>query len=156
MSLQIGPIFTICSRTGLRSSHVSWEVDEGVFLIGGYEPESKRSSELVRYDGNVEEAFPLKYDVYSSCAINEGYTVVITGGWGADFKVVRYDRRGWVEDLPDLLTDNVYHACGQYTNSNNQKVKDYSCTYIFPLQSILGLIGYWWSFWPRPHWIHSH
>ena len=71
----------------------------------------------------------MKYDVYSSCAINEGYTVVITGGWGADFKVVRYNRAGWVEDLPDLLTDNVYHACGQYTNSNRQKVKDYSCTY---------------------------
>ena len=91
------------------------------------------SSELVRYDGNVEEAFPLKYDVFSSCAINEGDSVVITGGWApgveGDKRVSRYNRTGWVEDLPNLLTGNRYHACGTYTNSNNQKAKVFHCFY---------------------------
>ena len=114
-----------------RVSHVSWEVEEGVYLLGG--EEFRNSSELVRYDGKVEEAFPLKYDVYSSCAINEGDSVVITGGWApgveGDKRVSRYNRTGWVEDLPNLLTGNRYHACGTYTNSNNQKVKVFHSFY---------------------------
>ena len=44
-----------------RARHVSWEVDDGVILMGGYEEGSQLTSELVRYDGGVEEAFPLKY-----------------------------------------------------------------------------------------------
>ena len=120
-----------------RVRHVSWEVEEGVYLLGGYDfnniNRGMNSSELVRYDGKVEEAFPLKYIFFSSCAINEGDSVVLTGGWvpGAegDKRVSRYNRTGWVEDLPNLLTGNRYHACGTYTNSNNQKAKVFHCFY---------------------------
>ena len=91
--------------------------------MGGADDSASLTSELVRYDGGVEAAFPLKYVVYASCAINEGDSVVVTGGWGSDKRAVRYNRAGWVEDLPNLLTGNRYHACGHYTNNDNQKVR---------------------------------
>ena len=42
-----------------RINHVSWATASGVYLIGG--SVSKKTSELVKEDGSVEEGFKLKY-----------------------------------------------------------------------------------------------
>ena len=73
-------------------------------------------------DGVVKELFALKHIVYASCAINEGDSVVVTGGWYSVNTVSRYNINGWTENLPNLLGPRVYHACGHYLNSDNQKV----------------------------------
>ena len=44
-----------------RKAHVSWFTASGLYLIGGDDPSSTRTSELVKEDGSVEKAFRLKY-----------------------------------------------------------------------------------------------
>ena len=44
----------------VRQAHVSWETENGVYLMGGWH--SKNSTELVKKDGTVEDGFSLKYD----------------------------------------------------------------------------------------------
>ena len=106
-----------------RSHHVSWEVEGGVILMGGHGDGIKKT-EFVQYDGGVEESFPLKNNVWTSCAINEGSSVVVTGGFYANRIVARYNRNGFVEYLPSLSgRGRNYHACGMYINGNNQKVR---------------------------------
>ena len=41
--------------------------------------------------------------------------VVITGGDYTKKIVSKYDRNGWVEDLPQLNTGRYYHACGSFS-----------------------------------------
>ena len=45
-----------------RYNHVSWATTSGVYLIGGRDSPSLRTSEKLNLDGSVEEAFSLKYD----------------------------------------------------------------------------------------------
>ena len=90
--------------------------------MGGH-GDAIQKTEFVQYDGGVEESFPLKNRVWTSCAINEGASVVVTGGFYANRVVARYNRDGFVEYLPSLPRGGRnYHACGQYINTNNQKV----------------------------------
>ena len=44
-----------------RYLHVSWATVDGVYLMGGMY--SKKTTELVKEDGTVEDGFSLKYDI---------------------------------------------------------------------------------------------
>ena len=44
---------------GNRVDHVSWATPDGVYLMGGWW--SKKTTELVKEDGSVEDGFSLKY-----------------------------------------------------------------------------------------------
>ena len=45
-----------------RYGHVSWATASGVYLIGGFDRLSVRTSEKVKLDGSVEVGFSLKHD----------------------------------------------------------------------------------------------
>ena len=42
-----------------RQGHVSWATEDGVYLMGG--SYSRKTTELVKEDGTVEDGFSLKY-----------------------------------------------------------------------------------------------
>ena len=43
-----------------RDGHVSWSVEEGTLLMGGWD--SPTTSEIVKHDGTTETSFDMKYD----------------------------------------------------------------------------------------------
>ena len=45
-----------------RFTHVSWATEDGVYLMGGKDSSSRRTTELVKEDGSVEDGFSLKYE----------------------------------------------------------------------------------------------
>ena len=44
-----------------RYGHVSWATEDGVYLMGGNDSSSWKTTELVKVNGSVEEGFRLKY-----------------------------------------------------------------------------------------------
>ena len=52
-----------------------------------------------------------------SCSIYLGATVVLSGGKGAQLKVVQYSDQAWLRDLPDLNVGRYSHACSSYSDS---------------------------------------
>ena len=59
-----------------RFSHVSWNTEDGLVLLGGEGSNSKKTSEIVK-DGVSEPAFPLRYKTVFSCAIRDGVKHII-------------------------------------------------------------------------------
>ena len=45
-----------------RFEHLSWTTASGVYLMGGMNDLSKRTTEKVKFDGSVKNGFSLKYD----------------------------------------------------------------------------------------------
>ena len=45
-----------------REDHVSWSVEEGTLLMGGFQHET--TSEIVKHDGTTETSFEMKYDTW--------------------------------------------------------------------------------------------
>ena len=45
-----------------RYDHVSWSVEEGTLLMGGFQHET--TSEIVKHDGTTETSFEMKYDTW--------------------------------------------------------------------------------------------
>ena len=45
-----------------RVYHVSWNTEDGVYLMGGNYGSNMKTTELVKADGSVEDGFSLKYD----------------------------------------------------------------------------------------------
>jgi len=45
-----------------RYGHVSWATAAGVYLMGGSGSSSRKTTELVKADGSVEDGFSLIYD----------------------------------------------------------------------------------------------
>ena len=45
-----------------RTGHVSWATEDGVYLMGG--EIGKKTTELLKEDGSVEDGFSLKYDTW--------------------------------------------------------------------------------------------
>jgi len=154
--LQLSPKdteWTIFAKIPLKRQHVSLVTDKGVLLIGGY---NDYSVNLVKKDGTVDHVWDLKRYIDHGCGINDGNTLVVTGGGIRDYigaggftyyestatkTVDRYNAQGHVEDLPGLLTDRRTHGCGLYhkdgkkillvaggLNANNEKL---SSTEIF-------------------------
>ena len=69
-----------------------------------------------------------------SCSIEEEESVVITGGSGyySWKKVTKYQMNGKSQSLPDLLAARYYHACGLFTNSDEDLV---NCKILFSSSS---------------------
>ena len=74
------------------------------------------------------------------CAIEDGDEVVLTGGTscvivnGRDVchysvTVTRYNIQGQATPLPSLNQKRRFHACGKFTNSNSEEVKNKTCHY---------------------------
>jgi len=118
--------WTIFAKIPLKRQHVSLVTDKGVLLIGGY---NDYSVNLVKKDGTVDHVWDLKRYIDHGCGINDGNTLVVTGGGIRDYigaggftyyestaskTVDRYNAQGHVEDLPDLLMDRRNHGCGFY------------------------------------------
>ena len=59
-----------------------------------------------------------------ACAIPDLVTdsVIITGGEDSVSVVSRYDRMGWVEDLPQLIEGRYDHGCGSYLRVDGTQV----------------------------------
>ena len=62
-----------------------------------------------------------------ACAISDGEEVIVTGyyyHYPRSDGNERYNRSGWIEDLPNLLGERYGHGCSLYFNTNGQKVED--------------------------------
>jgi len=119
--------WTIFAKIPVKKQQVSLVTDEGVLLIGG---SNEYDVTLVKKDRSVEyDVWELKRFTDSGCGINDGNTLVVTGGGiresiGPDGityydsmptkTVDRYNAQGHVEDLPDLLLERRNHGCGLY------------------------------------------
>jgi len=118
--------WTIFAEIPLKRQQVSLVTDEGVLLIGGY---NDYSVNLVKKDGSVEHVWDLNRYIDDGCGIKDGNTLVVTGGGIREYvgsggftykdskatKIVdRYNAKGHVEDLPDLLMQRKSHGCGLY------------------------------------------
>ena len=59
-----------------------------------------------------------------SCAIEDDDYVVLTGGTGTDINslVTRYNVEGEATSLPSLNTGRYHHACGTFTNADQETV----------------------------------
>ena len=50
-------------------------------------------------------------------------SVIITGGINTKQVVSRYDRQGYLQDLPHLIEGRFLHACGSYLRNDGNQVK---------------------------------
>jgi len=103
----------------------SWETSNGgIYLFGG--AQSPYTSEVVDADGNTESGFDLTDDTRYTCSIedNDEDRVILTGGLDKrnSKNVSVFDKNGFVEQLPDLLTGRFFHACGFFINNDKNKV----------------------------------
>lgn len=124
-----------------RFGHVSWNSDDGIYLIGGSTLEASsrqsqtltNSTEKITIESNESElGFDLRYSIIGvfSCVINLGDTMIITGGFSESenrTKISRYNKDGWIEDLPDIDIREEYgilfwKGCSYYTNSESKRV----------------------------------
>ena len=48
--------------------------------------------------------------------------MILTGGYSTRNKVSVFNKNGFVEQLPDLLTGRYLHACGFFINNDKNKV----------------------------------
>ena len=63
----------------------------------------------------------MKYVYYrGACSISLTNTVIITGGGWTLNNVSRYDKNGWVKDLPSLKVGRGQHGCSQYSSGGEQ------------------------------------
>ena len=93
------------SGTGLLRRHSPWNIPHSNFILTFY---ASPNSTI---------------DVFrNACAIPDGDSVVLTGGKSTKTKVSRYNRAGWVEDMPDLNLPRATHGCAA-VDINNEKVK---------------------------------
>ena len=57
----------------------------------------------------------VSYGCRYACSISLGDEVIITGGSYTWKTVSRYNKDGWVEDLPSLKVGRSSHGCTQYS-----------------------------------------
>ena len=63
----------------------------------------------------------MKYVYYRlACSISLSDAVIITGGSKTLNIVSRYDKDGWVEDLPRLKVGRVGHGCSHFSSEGEQ------------------------------------
>jgi len=109
-----------------KRDHVSLATEEGILLMGGY---NKRSVDLLKPDGSIQSSiFDMKRMIDRGCGIEDEGTLIITGGGSngrsdsvATKIVDRYNRQGWVENLPEMNEARTAHGCGYY-HKNGKKV----------------------------------
>ena len=95
----------------------------GIFLIGGKDAMSKKSTELVMMNTNVSvQGFPLKYQTSGACSIELEEEVIVAGGHHTAAIVSVYNINGWDRDLPNLNQGRISPACGHYVTDYNELV----------------------------------
>jgi len=106
-------------KLSLKRDHVSMTTPDGILLMGGYD---RRSVDLVKPDGSVKrEVFNLERLIDRGCGIIDGDTIIITGGAKGSNIVDRYNKEGFVENLPSMIESRTAHGCG-YFNRDGKKV----------------------------------
>ena len=104
--------------------HSSWEIDQGMFLLGGF----NGATTFVPKPGEEERpAFELAHKSSRyGCAITDlvSDSVVMTGGGVGESFVTRYDREGFVEELPQMLVARQDHGCGSFLRSDGTQVSN--------------------------------
>ena len=130
-----------------RFFHSSWAQSDGIILMGGTTltvtgaEAARNDTYIARFDGTTQFLYEMKYlTMYvlhlflkkkirakrhifrRACAIPDGDSVVITGGVMSETrkKASRYNRQGWVEDLPDMSIGRFHHGCAGYTKNGEQ------------------------------------
>ena len=78
-----------------------------------------------RLIGNERQPSPNNgiYLFYSeACAIKLNDYFIVTGGHPSAKTVSKYNKNGWMMDLPELNTRRRLHACGHYYSETNELV----------------------------------
>jgi len=93
---------------------------EEIILLGG---SNSNVADVVNiFNQKIEEVvFQLKRTIDGACGIEDGDTIIVTGG-GAKFEaepvasksVDRYGIQGHLEDLPDMIRPRKFHGCGHF------------------------------------------
>jgi len=89
---------------------VAWvptSLPNSIVLLGGEDYAARTTAEIVPGGGT----FALHHSGEGACGIPDEDTIVMTGGWPPHDYVTRYNVNGFVEELPQLPGDRVYHAC---------------------------------------------
>jgi len=107
-----------------RRYHTSWNnKEEGkIILMGGYSGSASTAETIKEGENDGVPGFTLKYTTTNACAINEGTTVIITGGTKTPNIVSRYGTAGHIVDLPSLNQGRHGHGCGSYTDDSGEQV----------------------------------
>jgi len=104
----------------MRYYHTSFVYQGKILLMGG--GGSYKTTELV----GEGEKYNLQQDTVHACGINDGSSVIVTGGYGSGIghlkTVSRYNLEGFMENMPSLITARNGHGCGSFTNEDNIKV----------------------------------
>jgi len=116
---------TFYTLEGSYEGHSQWPVEEGIVLLGG--GIWGKNTEFVPTVGDVEGAtlFPLVYESRYACAIKDDYqmnSVILTGGSVGENYVARYDKKGFVQNLPSMLVARQHHGCGSFFRPNGDLV----------------------------------
>jgi len=93
-----------------RYYHTAWtpsSLPDSIVLLGGYGSAAEFTAEIV--PGG--ETFSLQHNREYACGIQDGLSIVITGGFKHNY-VTRYNISGFVEELTQLPENRWSHACG--------------------------------------------
>ena len=83
------------------------------------------------------------FNISDACSISLGDEVAVTGGFGALTTVSRYNRDGWVEDMPSLVTGRKGHGCSRYI-SGGEQVRHYDAAHNYPIPLSTGSPCHGW------------
>jgi len=115
---------TTISLNNNRAGHLSWSRANGqeTYMIGGNSTYNLRTTELITGD-STQAGFELQYDTVHACGFaDDDDTYIITGGQYTPTTVSRYDKNGWMEDLPSLNTGRYSHGCGTYLDDVRDRI----------------------------------
>lgn len=106
-----------------RSGHSSWQTDQGIFLMGGFEGYTSEFLPTTGEQGG--QSFPMEHETRYTCAIQLSDSVIMTGGGYTEEgmnMVARYGIDGFMEDLPSLVVGRKEHGCGSYLREDGTQV----------------------------------
>jgi len=120
-----------------RIDSSAWSLDNRLLIMGGSSAEltseaysliigedfegAAWTSESVSSDGSdTRSSFRMKYATARACSIPLGDEVVITGGVVTRKTVSRYNKDGWVEDMPSLNQGRTVHGCTTFVSLGEQ------------------------------------
>jgi len=101
-----------------RYWHTSFVSQGQILLMGGGVKYKWSTTELVK-EG---EKYKLQRSTVRACGINDGSSVIVTGGYYVLKTVSRYNLEGFIENMPTLITGRYDHGCGLFINQDNTKI----------------------------------
>ena len=107
-----------------REFHNMWTAPSGkIFVIGGSRSQSMDNTEILS-NPISKPGFSLKSEVSSSCSIDLGQSVVITGGGLSPYiRVLQYQEDGFSTELTKLNYGRRSHGCSSYVNAEQNIVR---------------------------------